>query len=104
MKSYKNFEIAISYFDLDLMLSYEDSLGAMEICMNAGYIKKQELLVEVEEAFANPYFDWVEFVVRNNVLYESEEKPLTKEYAKEYIKSLVWNYLFGDNETKSVVS
>lgn len=95
MKSYKNFEVAISNFAPDLMLSHEDALGAMEISMNTGYIDKEELLIEVDEAFANPYFNWVEFVMRNNVLYESEENPLTNSKAKEYVKSLIWDYLFN---------
>lgn len=96
MKSYKNFEIAISNFAPDLMLSHEDALGAMEIAIDTGYIQKKELIVEVEEAFTNPYFDWVEFVVRNNLLYESEGKPITNSYAKEYVKSLIWDHLFDD--------
>jgi len=101
MKSYKNFEVAISNFAPDLMLSHEDALGAMEISMNTGYIEKDDLLKEVDEAFANPYFDWVEFVVRNNIMHENTANPLTNIKAKEYVKSLIWDYLFN-SETKPI--
>ena len=104
MKNYKNFEVAISNFAPDLQSSYEDGLESLDRAIRLGHINKDDLIIEVEDAFSNPYFDWIEFVLQNKILYNDEEKPLTKEYAKEYIKSLVWNYLFGDNETKSVVS
>lgn len=96
MKSYKNFESAISYFDPAMMLSHEDALGAIEMSIKTGYIDKIILLLEVEEAFENPYFNWVQFVLQNKVLYDNDKQNLTNYDAKEYIKSLIWDYLFSD--------
>ncbi|MFN8417608.1 MAG: hypothetical protein U0U66_14860 [Cytophagaceae bacterium] len=97
MKSYKNFEAAISNFAPDMMLSQKDALGAIEISINTGCINKADLLLEVEDAFFNPYFDWIEFAKCNKVIIVDDIQPITKNEAREYIKSLIWDYLHPDS-------
>lgn len=93
MNVFNTLKAALSYFTLDLQLSYEDAIGALEISIVNGHINKIKLKEEYQKALSDPNFGWASFCVDNNLLSPNDSEKLSDQVAKDYIRSLIYDYV-----------
>lgn len=89
--NYSNLIAATFFFSQRLSLGREEALNCLKISINAGNINVSDLKIELEDAISDENFDWKELATKNELLIEINE--YTNEEVKEYVRSLIQEYL-----------
>ena len=95
-EKFDNLAAAINIFSEEYDLSLDQNLRSLDLSVQQGYIDKALLKEELDNALSDPDFDWVGFAFENRLIVRDKWK-YTNDGMKDYVKSLIWDYLYPIN-------
>lgn len=95
-EKYKNLAAACTIFTEKLDLSIDQNLACLDSSIEQGYIDRNALKDELKLAFNDQDFKWLAFALEQKLIVYNIES-YTNEEVREYVKSLIWDYLYPDS-------